>query len=131
MSDYVHKKHFSLGEARALLTSIHALALKMMELKQSLDARGWDIYRHEYFGGMGPNGTGAFPPEMETLIEIIKSFEQRGVIVKGVDEGLVDFPHIRTNGEEVYLCWKVGEDDIGYWHTMDGGYAGRRSVDEL
>lgn len=131
MSNYQHKKHFTLEEARNALTAVHALASKMMELKQTLTAKGWDVYRHRYFGGMGPNGSGAFPPEMEHLVEIVKSFDERGIVVKGLDEGLIDFPHIRANSEEVYLCWKVGENDIGYWHTLESGYAGRRPIEEL
>jgi hypothetical protein len=131
MSEHRHKRHFTLEEARKELTAVHALALKLIEMKQQLTARGWDVYRHQYFGGMGPNGTGAFPPEMETLVEIVKSIDDRGIIVKGLDEGLFDFPHIRSNGEEVYLCWKVGENDIEYWHTIEEGYAGRRGIEEL
>jgi len=80
---------------------------------------------------MGPNGSGTFPPEMEFLVEIVKGFDKKGIQVKGLDDGLIDFPHIRANGEEVYLCWKVGEDDILYWHRIADGYAGRRSIDEL
>lgn len=131
MGKYVHKKHFTLEEARKELTVVHALASKLMELKRILTERGWDVYRHHYFGGSGPNGSGAFPPEVETLVEIVRRFEERGILVKGLDEGLMDFPHIRENGEEVYLCWKVGENDIGYWHPLDEGFAGRRSITDL
>jgi hypothetical protein len=131
MPKHLHDKHFTLEEARSLLTSVHALASKLVELKQALTARGWDVYRHQYFGGLGPNGDGSFPSEMETLVEIVKSLNQRGVLVKGLDEGLIDFPHIRSNGEEVYLCWKIGENDIGYWHGVDEGYAGRKRIEEL
>ncbi len=128
---HTHKKHFTLDEARKELTMVHALASKMQELKVALTAKGWDVYRHQYFGGMGPNGSGAFPPEVETLVEIVKSFDQRGILVKDLDAGLIDFPHLRENGDEVYLCWKVGEDDIEFWHTIDEGFAGRKSLDEL
>lgn len=131
MAEHIHKKHFTLQEARNELTAVHALALKMMELKVALTEKGWDVYRHQYFGGMGPNGSGAFPPELETLVEIVKSFNDRGIQVKGLDDGLIDFPHIRSNGEEVYLCWKVGEDDIQYWHNIEDGYAGRKGIEEL
>ncbi|MDL1893887.1 DUF2203 family protein [Sphingobacteriales bacterium CHB3] len=131
MEQRLHKKHFSVEEARRELTSVHALATKLVELKQSLDAKGWDVHRHRYFGGMGPNGDGSFPPELETLVEIVRGLEERGIIVKGLDDGLVDFPHIRGNGEEVYLCWKVGEDDIRFWHSIPDGFAGRKSIDEL
>lgn len=131
MPDYLHQKHFTLEEARRELTAVHALASKLVELKKQLDAKGWDVYRHQYFGGRGPNGDGRFPDEMETLVEIVKGFEQRGIIVKGLEHGLIDFPHVRANGEEVYLCWKVGEDDINFWHTIDDGFLGRRSIKEL
>jgi len=131
MGMYHHTVHFSLEEARKELTRVHAMASKLMELKQALDQKGWDIRKHQYFGGMGPNGDGSFPPEMETLVNILKGLEKRGIIVKGIDQGLVDFPHIRENGEEVYLCWMVGEDDIQYWHRISDGYSGRRSIDEL
>lgn len=131
MEKYIHTKHFSLDEARKQLTSVHAITGRMVELKQSLDLLGWDIYRHRYFGGRGPNGDGSFPKEMETLVEIIQSLDARGIIVKGIDEGLIDFPHVRANGEEVYLCWKLGEDDIFFWHRIEDGYAGRKSIDQL
>lgn len=131
MADYLHQKHFTLEEARRELTSVHARATKLVELKRQLDVKGWDIYRHQFFGGRGPNGDGSFPREMETLVEIVKNFEQRGIIVKGIEQGLIDFPHIRRNGDEVYLCWKVGEDDIEYWHGVEAGFAGRKSIAEL
>ena len=131
MPDYMHKQHFSLEEARQALTTVHAIASRITELKASLDEKGWDVHRHAYFGGLGPNGDGSFPQEMELLVELIKNLEARGVLVKGIEQGLVDFPHIRPNGEEVYLCWKVGEDDIRFWHAIADGFAGRKSIDEL
>jgi len=131
MSKHLHTHHFTLEEARKELTVVHAVASRMVELKRSLDILGWDMYRHRYFGGRGPNGDGTFPKEMETLVEIVKSLDERGIVVKGLDEGLIDFPHIRENGEEVYLCWKIGEDDILYWHRIPDGYAGRKSIDQL
>ncbi len=131
MAKHVHHRHFSLDEARRELTTVHALASKLVELKHQLEVKGWDVYRHQYFGGRGPNGNGSFPAEMETVIEIVRGLEERGIIVKGLDDGLIDFPHIRDNGEEVYLCWKLGENDIQYWHRIEDGFAGRKSIDEL
>jgi hypothetical protein len=50
--------------------------------------------------------------------------------VKDADEGLVDFPALRE-GEEILLCWKLGEAEIAYWHDLEQGFAGRRPIDEL
>jgi len=131
MPRYVHTRHFTLTHARSELTAVHAVANRIVELKRALDGKGWDVQRHQYFGGRGPNGDGAFPGEMELLVELVRGLESRGIVVKGLNDGLIDFPHLRENGEEVYLCWKLGEDDILYWHTIDGGFAGRRRIDEL
>ncbi len=131
MAGHIHQRHFTLEDARRELTSLHALASKLVELKAALDRKGWDTSRHMYFGGMGPNGDGDYPFELETMVDILRGLDDRGVIVKGLDEGLFDFPHIRLNGEEVYLCWKLGEDDIAYWHPVADGFAGRRSIEEL
>jgi hypothetical protein len=131
VSEWIHEIHFTIDEARKELTRVHALVSKIVEIKALLNVRGWDIRRHRYFGGMGPNGDGSFPPEMEQLVEILRNLDGKGVLVKGIDEGLIDFPHIRANGEEVYLCWKLGEDDILFWHRIADGYAGRRLLDEL
>jgi hypothetical protein len=131
MTNYLHKKHFSLDEARKELTSVHAIAARLSELKRELDRKGWDVRRHRYFGGMGPNGDRAFPAEVETLVQMVKGLEDRGILVKGLEEGLIDFPHLRENREEVYLCWKVGENDILWWHRIPDGYAGRKPIEEL
>ncbi len=131
MKKLQYAKHFTLEEARKELTMVHALASKMAELKKILDSRGWDVRRHRYFGGMGPNGDGSFPAEMETLVEILMQLESKGIVVKGMEEGLIDFPHIRKSGEEVFLCWRVGENDIRFWHHLNDGFAGRKKIEEL
>ena len=127
----MHKKHFTLDQARRMLMGISPQVVELVSLKKKLDERGYDIYRHEYFGGTGPNGEGYFPPELKQLVTIAKSLDKKGIIIKGIDAGLIDFPHVRSNGEEVYLCWKVGENDILFWHRIADGFKGRRPLDEL
>ncbi len=126
-----HTLHFSVEEANQLLSEMKPEIVEMSVLKHKLDDKGYDIYRHEYFGGMGPNGTGEFPEEMEKLIEIIKHISAKGILIKGINNGLIDFPYIRSNGEEVYLCWMIGEDKIKYWHRIPDGFPGRKKIDEL
>ena len=131
MPSYLHQKHFTLPQARAMLTGITHLIEEIVTLKKKLDERGYDIYRHQYFGGSGPNGERFFPPELEQLVAIAKNLTQKGIVIKNLDEGLIDFPHLRSNGEEVYLCWKLGENDLQYWHSIPDGFAGRTLMEEL
>lgn len=128
---YYHKIHFSLKEARTTLGIIRADIDRMVLLKTKLDEIGYDMYRHTFFGGLGPNGEGFHPPQLEELVEIIQSIVERGIQIKNIDAGLIDFPHIRANGEEVYLCWKADEANIEYWHPIPDGFRGRRHIDEL
>lgn len=131
MPEYLHTTHFTLEQARTVLSEVAVLVEEMVSLKQKLDEQGYDLYRHQYFGGAGPNGEKFFPEELERIVLIARNIEERGVLIKGIDEGLIDFPHIRSNGEEVYLCWKVGESDIHFWHPIPHGFAGRRSITAL
>ena len=57
----------------------------------------------------------------------LRRIQELGVVVKDFDRGLVDFPHWRE-GREVFLCWELDEDDIEFWHDLDGGYAGRERL---
>jgi hypothetical protein len=127
----LHEKHFTIDEAQDLVDELRMLVEQMVKLKQELDAMGYDIYHHQYFGGSGPNGTGAFPEQMDELVAAVKLIHSKGVLIKDIDQGLMDFPHIRANGEEVYLCWKLGEERIGFWHRIEDGFAGRRGIAEL
>ncbi len=57
----------------------------------------------------------------------IEDLENTGVMIKSVEEGLLDFPSIRFN-EEVWLCWKEGETEIKFWHGKDEGFMGRKPI---
>jgi len=131
MEKLLHSKHFSLADARRTLSEIAPLIEELVLLKHKLDDRGYDVYHHQYFGGSGPDGERVFPPEVERLVEVSRAIEAKGILVKDLDQGLIDFPHIRENGEEVYLCWKLGEKEIGYWHRISDGFAGRKAIQEL
>lgn len=66
----------------------------------------------------------------QTIEAELSWFQARSIEVKDPVLGLVDF--YATDGEDlVYLCWKEGEEEIQAWHTLDGGLAGRRPIDEL
>lgn len=128
---FLHPKHFTLEQARLMIVGITPMMQELAELKKKLDERGFDVYRHQYFGGSGPNGERFFPPELERLVDIAKNLDRKGIILKSLEDGLIDFPHLRSNEQEVYLCWKLGENDVNYWHTMQDGFAGRKPINKL
>lgn len=65
--------------------------------------------------------------EIKELIEVIESF---GVLVKGLDPVIVDFPS-KNNGEEIFFCWKEDEEYIEFWHGKYEGFAGRKPISML
>jgi hypothetical protein len=64
-----------------------------------------------------------------TLREIFERVEELGVLIKDLDIGLIDFL-THYHGHEVCLCWKLGEDRIGFWHGMEEGFRGRKPIDD-
>jgi len=64
--------------------------------------------------------------ELKSAIDRVHGF---GCLVKDLDKGLIDFPTL-FHGREVYLCWKLGEHGIQFWHGVDEGFAGRKPVDQ-
>src|SRR5919112_1382907 len=63
-----------------------------------------------------------------TLYKAIEQLEETGAVIKSVDEGLLDFASMRFD-EEVWLCWKVGENKIKFWHGKDEGFMGRKPLE--
>jgi hypothetical protein len=63
------------------------------------------------------------------LREGLGAIQARGCIVKDLDTGLLDFYSLHGD-RLVFLCWKLGETEIGHWHTLDGGFATRRPIDQ-
>lgn len=60
--------------------------------------------------------------------ESVEILENTGVVVKSIDQGLLDFPSKRFD-DEVWLCWKYGETEIKFWHEKDSGFMGRKPIE--
>jgi hypothetical protein len=71
------------------------------------------------------NGQEAAARAFQQAVERVHDF---GCLVKDLDIGLIDFPTL-FQGEEVYLCWKLGERGIGFWHGVTEGFRGRKPID--
>ena len=129
-------RHFTPEEANAALTQVRPLVERMVEHRRAhIEA----LERQEELEGHIRGNGGGIPPAQlaETAAEVerharelaraVDDIVELGVEVKDVDEGLVDFPALRR-GETVLLCWKLGEDGIAYWHSVEAGFAGRRPL---
>lgn len=66
---------------------------------------------------------------LAAIHEGVQQIESWGCVVKDVDQGLVDFP-ARRGQEQVFLCWRLGEAQIRYWHSFQEGFAGRKPLTE-
>ncbi|MFQ5970340.1 MAG: DUF2203 domain-containing protein, partial [Nitrososphaerales archaeon] len=64
---------------------------------------------------------------VSNLYKAIEDLESMGIMIKSVDEGLLDFPSMRFK-EEVWLCWKAGEGEVKFWHGKDEGFTGRKPL---
>ena len=120
---------FTVREANELLPFLSSRVLDLRLLHQELLARGADVpSRQEIMfrgGTLVPPRYVALVTDLQCLVEDITSC---GCHLKDLDSGLVDFPTL-WEGREVYLCWKLGEPHVGYWHEIEAGFAGRRSLE--
>jgi hypothetical protein len=125
---------FTLDEERALLPAVRAILGEIQASKREVDTKGADMAR--MLAATGGNGhlegelaraRDAVEYAAGDLQEHIAELNDLGVELKGVDDGLCDFPSER-DGRIVYLCFRLGEDDIEYWHELDTGFAGRRPL---
>jgi len=132
----VPQRLFTLEEAGEALEEVRPLAEQMVEHRRALaEAMERQEQLQARIGGNGGLLSPADLVEAQEEVEreaagiaiCIERINRAGAIVKDVDSGLVDFPSLR-DGEEVLLCWRVGEDEIGWWHRPEDGFAGRRPL---
>jgi hypothetical protein len=135
----VPPRYFTPEQANAALAEVRPLAEQMVEHRREL---GLLVSRRaELSTTIAGNGGDLDPGELarveaeigeqaKGVARCVNEIHGLGAQVKDADEGLVDFPALRGD-EEVLLCWKLGEDEIAYWHSLEGGFAGRRPFSEL
>lgn len=122
---YQFQKHYSLEEASALLPQITQWIEELLELRSVLDKL--DPFLSERGVDLGGSKVNERTRSIARFQTILREFGRREILLKDLDRGLVDFPHLRA-GCEVFLCWENGEEAIGYWHDLDSGYAGREPL---
>ena len=125
----IHDRHFTVEEANELLPRIEPM---LRELRAARD-RLTDTEAHSLLADAAPANGGGNPGRRvgEAFLEVrgaLAELQELGLVVRDLDRGLVDFPAI-VEGREVYLCWKAGEAEIGYWHDLEAGFGGRRPLE--
>ena len=123
-----HERHYTLEEARAELPWVTRQLASLRAARERLT----DTDAHEALTERSPSNGGGRPGRQvgEAFLELqagLQAFEDRGIVLRDLDRGLIDFPASRED-REVYLCWIDGEADIEFWHDLDAGYAGRQPL---
>lgn len=133
---WANRRLFTLAEANALLPRVRPLLEELAESRQALGVVQSALI--EMTPEMRGNGHRIEALGLERQLEVlvdrlalgIHQIELLGITLQDIDLGLIDFPAL-YGGRVVFLCWRLGEDEIGYWHELSTGYAGRRPVSDL
>jgi hypothetical protein len=127
---------FTLAEANAAVEELRPIVAEMVEHGRALATA--QRRQAQLVTRIAGNGGDLQPSDLRELAETIQNeakaiaecadrINARGAQIKSLEEGLLDFPAER-DGEEILLCWKLGEDEIRYWHGVDEGFAGRKPL---
>ncbi len=123
------KRYFTLEEANACIPELVdeiSLLRAIRNLLAGLHAEITPLLEVVSSNG-GSKHTAALLRATTRFQEVLDRIADRGCHLKGLDPGLVDFPHLR-DGREVYLCWRMGENRIRYWHEIEDGFDGRQPL---
>ena len=122
-------KYFSVEEANAIIPELLVNIPRLQGLLQDLTEKYPDVNKARekaQFNGGRLQGADYINCVLN-INYLTEQLESKGLILKGIKHGLVDFLSMR-NGREVYLCWKVPEQRIEYWHDIEAGFAGRQRI---
>jgi hypothetical protein len=131
------ERSFTPDEANNALDEVRPVAERLVAVRARM--RELEHAQGELVTAIGGNGGGyaatdlnAAQTELAGLADValacVDKLEELGVVLKDLDLGLLDFPSERE-GEEVLLCWHVGEESVTSWHGLEEGYAGRKPID--
>ena len=123
------KKLFTLDEANAFVPQLLDLVPRIQKLSTSLNNDFPDIKNAREkakWNGGSDQGVDYLNAVLK-YNDLMHRIEGMGCEVKGIREGLVDFPSLRE-GREVYLCWRMPEKEILFWHDLNTGFSGRKPI---
>ena len=129
------RRLFTLAEAQEMLPAVRQIMQQIQGCKDDLEKATTVLEALQVM----TTGNGHLESDIERarrsaesaareLQNRVNELDTLGAELKGIDEGLVDFPSER-DGRVVYLCWRFGEDTIAWWHELDTGFQGRQPLD--
>lgn len=125
-----YKKFFTEAEANALVPELLEIIPCLQDLMGRMQSDFPDIAQARKQAKF--NGGSVQGPDYLRLLgqynKLTGYLTSRGCVLKGIDQGLVDFPAVRE-GKTVFLCWKNPESKVTHWHDLDSGFAGRRKLE--
>jgi hypothetical protein len=125
-------QYFTLQQANETLTIIRPIMDEVQAIRRKILAKqpeAWPAIEKSAGNG-GNKALSRMVQDFERLDALIHRILDTGVLIKDVNQGLLDFPALR-DGREVYLCWKYGEGDIAFWHEIHAGFAGRQPIESF
>ena len=129
--EHDHERLFTLAEANHLSPQLHSRLTSVRDAKAVLSRTKEDIRRAstqaEYGGGSSVGHL--YITSLQQISSHVQAIQELGVLVKDLDLGLCDFPHMR-DGRVVFLCWKLGEQEIKWWHETTTGYQDRCPLED-
>ncbi|MCX6646320.1 MAG: DUF2203 domain-containing protein [bacterium] len=125
MPAFQHENHYSIVEAGSLLPWLTEKLGGVQELFNRLEELGFDPVTCKWTPFGNGHSKGPPPKEYEILVKVIAEIDQKGVVIKNFLKGIVDFPHINSDGREVYLCWILGEEAVSHWHYLTDQFMDR------
>lgn len=125
--------HFTLEDANKILPDVIKKFKHIVDMKNTLvriqseletDPRFQSNFKEYFIKKQELNSA------ITNFYKAIEDLENTGVMIKSIDQGLLDFPSLRFN-EEIWLCWKEGETEIKFWHGKDEGFMGRKPLESI
>jgi hypothetical protein len=120
------KRYFTPEQADRLLPFIKQSIARLVTLRSELE----DLVSDPEAGRVLDLPAQLRGPASELIERIhgeMRSLQETGILIKGLEAGLVDF-WARKEGREVFLCWRLGEGGVGWWHEVEGGFSGRKPL---
>jgi hypothetical protein len=128
-----YSKLFTVNEANEHLPTIRPLVEQILDNIRRLKIASESVIRRDQLDPEAPNLMERLreDDEITRLVEQVKNWVEtingHGCMCKGVEQGLVDFPCV-LGSEVVYLCWQLGEPSVNFWHRIEDGFAGRKTL---